>query len=160
MHCMMLWRYDVTISWSCFFHWFCTIICVVINVFYFDLYIDLLLSLLILLYISNLIYIISPSLLLIMISIIISILKLNYLLRLHLILFASLVLIFVLIIISIFHWYSILHLTCSFPKCPLRSHSLVCIKNNLFIVGIWPILNKELIFIYQSNRSDCTYCYS
>ena len=35
-------------------------------------------------------------------------------------------------------------LTCSIPRCPLRSHSLVCIENHLFIVGIGPILDKEL----------------
>ena len=43
--------------------------------------------------------------------------------------------------------------------CPLRSHSLVCIKNQLFIVGIGPILNKELEFIFRSDRSDCTLVY-
>ena len=32
--------------------------------------------------------------------------------------------------------------------CPLRSHALVCTKNYLFIVGIWPICDKELIFIF------------
>ena len=32
----------------------------------------------------------------------------------------------------------------SIPRCHLRSHSTVCIKNNLFIVGIGPILNKEI----------------
>ena len=46
--------------------------------------------------------------------------------------------------------------TCSSPICPLRSHSLVCIENHLFIVGIGPILNKELEFIF---RSDCTCVY-
>ena len=30
------------------------------------------------------------------------------------------------------------------PKMSPRSHSLVCIKNRLFIVRIGPILNKEL----------------
>ena len=39
-------------------------------------------------------------------------------------------------------------LTRSIPICHLRSHSLVCIKNRLFIVGIGPILNKYLEFIY------------
>ena len=48
-------------------------------------------------------------------------------------------------------------MTGSSPRCPLRSHSLVCIENHLFIVGIGPILNKELEFIYQSDRSDRTY---
>ena len=34
--------------------------------------------------------------------------------------------------------------TCSIPRCPLRSHSLVCSKKHLFIVGIVPIRNKEI----------------
>ena len=34
--------------------------------------------------------------------------------------------------------------TCSGPRRPLRSHSLVCTKNHAFIVGIGPILDKEL----------------
>ena len=38
--------------------------------------------------------------------------------------------------------------TWSRPRCHLRSHSPVCIKNHLFIVGIGPILNKELEFIF------------
>ena len=46
--------------------------------------------------------------------------------------------------------------TGSSPRCPLRSHSLVCIENHLFIIGIGPILNKELEFIYRSDCSDCT----
>ena len=47
-----------------------------------------------------------------------------------------------------------MHVTCSIPRCPLRSHSLVCIENNLFVVGIGPILNKELELIFRSDRSD------
>ena len=47
--------------------------------------------------------------------------------------------------------------TCSSPICPLRSHSLVCIENHLFIVGIGPILKIELEFIYRSYRSHRTY---
>ena len=39
--------------------------------------------------------------------------------------------------------------TYSSPRCPLFSHSLVCIKNHLFIVGIGPILNKELELIFD-----------
>ena len=31
----------------------------------------------------------------------------------------------------------------------VRSHSLVCIENHLFIVGIGPILNKELEPIFD-----------
>ena len=50
--------------------------------------------------------------------------------------------------------------TCSSRRCPLRSHSLVCIGNHLFIVGIVPILNKELEFIFRSDRSDRTCVYS
>ena len=33
-------------------------------------------------------------------------------------------------------------------------------QNHLFIVGIGPIINKELEFIYQYDRSDCTYIYT
>ena len=50
--------------------------------------------------------------------------------------------------------------TGSRPRCPLRYHSLVCIKNHLFIVGIEPNFNKDLEFIYQSDRSDRTCVYS
>ena len=50
--------------------------------------------------------------------------------------------------------------TWSSPRCPLRSHSLVYIENHLFTVGIGPILNKELEFIFWYNRSDHTYVYS
>ena len=53
-------------------------------------------------------------------------------------------------------WYK----TCSSPRCPLLSHSLVCIENNLFIVGIGPILNKELELIFRPDRSDRTCVYS
>ena len=34
--------------------------------------------------------------------------------------------------------------TCSGPRRAVRSHSLVCSKNSLLIIGIGPILNKEL----------------
>ena len=37
-----------------------------------------------------------------------------------------------------------LSMTCSSPRRPLRSHSLVCSENHLFIVGIGPIRDKEL----------------
>ena len=50
-------------------------------------------------------------------------------------------------------------MTWSRPRCPLRSHYL-CIKNHLFIVGIGPILKKELGFIFQSDLSVRTYVYS
>ena len=46
------------------------------------------------------------------------------------------------------------------PRCHLRSHSLVCIKNHLFIVGIGPIFNKVLQFIYRFDCSNCTCIYS
>ena len=35
------------------------------------------------------------------------------------------------------------------PIYPLRYHSLVCIKNSLFIVGMGPIRNKEPICIFR-----------
>ena len=50
--------------------------------------------------------------------------------------------------------------TGSRQRCPLQSHSLVCIENYLIIVGIEPILNKELRFIYRYDRNDRTYVYS
>ena len=46
------------------------------------------------------------------------------------------------------------------PRCPLQSHSVVYIKNHLFIVQIGPIIDKELEPIYRSDRSDRTYGYS
>ena len=46
------------------------------------------------------------------------------------------------------------------PRCPLRSHYLVCIENHLLIVGIGPILNNELGFIYRYDRSDRTCVYT
>ena len=48
-------------------------------------------------------------------------------------------------------------MTGSRPKCSLRSHYLVCIKNSLFIVGIEPILNKDLGLNYWSDRSNRVY---
>ena len=38
--------------------------------------------------------------------------------------------------------------TCSSPRRAIRSHSLVCSENYLLIVGIGPILNKELELIF------------
>ena len=35
-------------------------------------------------------------------------------------------------------------LTCSKPRCSLRSHSLVCSENYLFIVEVEPFQDKEL----------------
>ena len=35
-------------------------------------------------------------------------------------------------------------MTCSFPRRDVCSHSLVCSKNSLLIVGIGPIHDKEL----------------
>ena len=49
------------------------------------------------------------------------------------------------------------HMTWSIPGCTLCSHSLAYTENNLFIVGIGPILNKELEFIFRSDRSDRAY---
>ena len=46
--------------------------------------------------------------------------------------------------------------TWSRPRSPLRSHSLLCIENNLFIVGVGKIINKELASIFRSDCSDCT----
>ena len=36
------------------------------------------------------------------------------------------------------------YMTCSSPRCPVRSHSLVCSENPFSIVGIGPIPVKEL----------------
>ena len=52
------------------------------------------------------------------------------------------------------------YLTGSIPRYPLRSHTLLCIENYLFIIVIWPILNEDLEFIYQSDCSDRKYVYS
>ena len=41
--------------------------------------------------------------------------------------------------------------------CHLRSHTLVCIENHLLVVGIGPILNKEMNSIY---RYDCMCFYT
>ena len=51
-------------------------------------------------------------------------------------------------------------MTCSSPRRAVRSHSLVCCENSLLIVGIGPILNKELELIFRSDRSDRTCVYS
>ena len=40
-------------------------------------------------------------------------------------------------------------MTGSSPRCPLQSHALVCIKKHLFLAGIGPIHDKELVFIFQ-----------
>ena len=42
----------------------------------------------------------------------------------------------------------------SSPRCHLQYHYLVCLENHLFIVGIEPIFNKELEFIFRSDFSD------
>ena len=47
------------------------------------------------------------------------------------------------------------HVTGSRPRCPLRSHYLVCIKNYLFYVGIGPICDTELIYIFLLFSSVC-----
>ena len=54
----------------------------------------------------------------------------------------------------------ILWFTWSIPRWHIRSHSPVCIKNYLFIVGIGPILNKEIEFVYQPDSSDRKYVYT
>ena len=46
--------------------------------------------------------------------------------------------------------------TCSSPRRPLRSHSLICSEKYLFIAGIERIRDKEIEFIFRSHRSDCT----
>ena len=46
--------------------------------------------------------------------------------------------------------------TCSSPRRPVRSHSLVGSENSLLIVGIGPILNKDLEHIFRSDCSDHT----
>ena len=51
-------------------------------------------------------------------------------------------------------------MTCSRPRRDVRSHSLVCSENSLLIIGIGPVLNKELELIFRSDRSDCTWVYS
>ena len=45
---------------------------------------------------------------------------------------------------------------CYSRRYPLFSHSLVCIKNHLFIVGIGLICDKEHQFIYPSDQYDRT----
>ena len=47
-------------------------------------------------------------------------------------------------------------LTGSSPRFHLQTHSLVCIKNDSFVVGIGPIINKEFKFIYRSDRFERT----
>ena len=50
--------------------------------------------------------------------------------------------------------------TCSSPRRAVCSHSLVCSENSLLIVGVGPILNKELELIFRSDRSDRTCVYT
>ena len=45
------------------------------------------------------------------------------------------------------------------PRFLLGSHSLLCIKNHLFIAGIGPTINKELKFIFRSDQYDRTCVY-
>ena len=63
-------------------------------------------------------------------------------------------------LLSVFKVFGASLVTCSSPRCPLPSHSLVCIGNHLFVVGIGQILNKELEHIFRSDRSDrkCRNC--
>ena len=57
-------------------------------------------------------------------------------------------------------WLARSQKTCSSPRRAVRSHYLVCSENSLLIVGIGPILNKELELIFRSDRSDRTCVYS
>ena len=50
--------------------------------------------------------------------------------------------------------------TCSRPRRDVRSNSLVCSEKSLLIVGIGPILDKELELIFRSNCSDRTFVYT
>ena len=54
----------------------------------------------------------------------------------------------------------IFHGTCSSPRRAVCYHYLVISENYLLIVGIGPILNKELELIFRSDCSDCTCVYS
>ena len=47
-------------------------------------------------------------------------------------------------------------MTCSIPRRAVRSHSLVYSENLLLIVGIGPLLNKELKLIFRYDRSART----
>ena len=51
-------------------------------------------------------------------------------------------------------------MTCFSPRRAVHSHSLVCSKNYLLIVGIGLILNKELELNFRSDPSDRTCVYS
>ena len=44
----------------------------------------------------------------------------------------------------------------SSPRCPIRSHYLVCIENHLFIVGIGPIFDVYLTYIFRPVFYLCT----
>ena len=50
---------------------------------------------------------------------------------------------------TIIYVCALFYVTYSSPRCPLRSYSLECIKNHFYIVGIGPILNKELELIFD-----------
>ena len=52
------------------------------------------------------------------------------------------------------YWIMYNPMTGNTPRCPLRCHSLVCIKNYLSIVVIGPIQDIELIYIF----SICFFC--
>ena len=61
---------------------------------------------------------------------------------------------------NIFYTKIVHYQTCSSPGRAVRSHSLVCSKNCLLILGIGQILNKELELIFRSDCSDRTCVYS
>ena len=50
--------------------------------------------------------------------------------------------------------------TCSSPRRAVCSHSLVCSKSSLLILGIGSVINKYLKLIFWSDRSDRTCVYS
>ena len=52
------------------------------------------------------------------------------------------------------------YMTCSIPRRAVRSHFLVCSKNYLLIIGIEPIINKEIELILWYDCSDRTCVYS
>ena len=51
-------------------------------------------------------------------------------------------------------------MTCSISRRAVRYHSLVCSEKSILIVGIGPIINKELKLIFRSDRPDRTFVYS
>ena len=52
-------------------------------------------------------------------------------------------------VLALSHFWWLVPVTCSSPRRAVRSHSLVCSKNSLLIVGIGPILNKSLNLFFD-----------